>query len=225
MMYIDGICLTRTFQSMLYVLLCNLFSFMGSTRRRQLNIYYRRFRCFFTFLLLLFFLLHSVLFVTSDFYLPLLLCTLAPAQALLLICFRSRCLFSCMSPNTILCISYFVQRNSLCIRHWSSNRITRKKKQKSEQPYSLKSFGAISQWQWQWQREWTCIRLQCQTSYLILFGPNYRMPLITRSNETLESIQSQTQKRLERLRREWRVTQWIYATVDLMRKTTIYFNN
>lgn len=47
MMYIDGICLTRTFQSMLYVLLCNLFSFMGSTRRRQLNIYYRRFRCFF----------------------------------------------------------------------------------------------------------------------------------------------------------------------------------
>lgn len=82
---------------------------------------------FFTFLLLLFFLLHSVLFVTSDFYLPLLLCTLAPAQALLLICFRSRCLFSCMSPNTILCISYFVQRNSLCIRHWSSNRITRKK--------------------------------------------------------------------------------------------------
>lgn len=100
-----------------------------------------------------------------------------------------------------------------------------KKKQKSEQPYSLKSFGAISQWQWQWQREWTCIRLQCQTSYLILFGPNYRMPLITRSNETLESIQSQTQKRLEQLRREWRVTQWIYATVDLMRKTTIYFNN
>lgn len=62
-MHVDVCVCTYTYISV--HVLCNLFSFMGSTRRRQLNIYYRRFRCFVpcNSVLLLLLLLLLLLFV------------------------------------------------------------------------------------------------------------------------------------------------------------------
>lgn len=92
--------------------LCNLFSFMGSTQRRQLNIYYRRFRCFVpcnSVLLLLLLLLLLVCFVRSLLrYVWLSFWFLFHSNRSIsivkrLLCFRSHFRFN---PNTFSCISY-----------------------------------------------------------------------------------------------------------------------